>query len=222
MGITEPCYPSRFMNGMIQGVEDTVGASACHALLHMTEIEPYTLELISDSLDKTVPFQHLSSLNQAFIKMYGPRGGSNIARRVGWSMYGYSLENWGILKGIASSTFKQLSFDQQVFYSLTGLANLLSVHTDQICRATHTPNGYQFTTPNSPFCWEQSSPVSLCHVMVGLLEAHLRWAVSHTFAITEVQCRATGSALCTFFIPKDPLIITTRPYDFTQSTTAHR
>jgi hypothetical protein len=137
-------------------------------------------------------------------------------------MFGYSLENWGILKGVTSPSFKQLPFEQQVFYSLSGLANLINVHTDQVCHVSHIPSGYQFTTPNSPFCWEQTATHPICHVMVGVLEAHLRWAVNHTFAISEIQCRATGSAFCTFFIPKDPIILPTRPYDLTQPTTAHR
>ena len=122
------------------------------------------------------------------------RGARGILVRIGRILWGSLLENASFSEKTQAQIARSLPPSMRLKATLELLAGFLrdtsngvTVHTldTDLMLADHAGAG-------------QKEDTAICMVTLGMLEEALFWASGHEYDVTEVSCRAAGSAACEF------------------------
>lgn len=136
---------------------------------------------------------------------YGPRGGQGIALRIGRSAFRCALNHLGDSAGFTSVEFRLLPAPRRIERGLHVLAGAIADLTgDEITVEAETTGWLWKVTSRGP---AQGQPLSSsCCLIAGLLQGFMSWAGGGRFyQVRETECRANGSAACTFLIDSRPV-----------------
>lgn len=200
-------YPNRLVRALFQALRETAGPSSLGSVLDIAGlVGRYEHDLPPDNFQPALDFVELAAFNYALEEVYGARGGRGIALRTGTAFFEHGIKGIGVLKGVTTPEFAMLPAEAQAQISLMGLASVFNTYTDQKCRLEESPATLHFIANPSPFAWDRISDKPVCHLMVGGIQACLRWATGgYEFAVYEVACRSTGADECVFQIAKKPI-----------------
>ena len=201
-------YPNRLTRALFEALESTAGPTSLHQALVAAGLnEQYAAgQLPPNDLETGIDFAEISEFSRSLEVHYGALGGRGIALRVGHAFFEKGLKNYGVLRGISTPEFAKLPPPAQAKISLMGLASVFSSISDQSMQLTEERDAFHMIVETSPFAWDRVSDRPVCHVMVGVLQATLRWATrGYEFAVYETACHATGGQACVFQIGGKPI-----------------
>jgi predicted hydrocarbon binding protein len=196
-------YPNRFARFFFLGAGDALGT----AELNLVLAEAAITAMPPDDLARAFDFAGLAAFNAALEAIYGARGGRSVALRIGRAWYGAGLDSFGLLAGLADTTFFELPEVRRVHLSLEALAAVFNAHSDQRCKLTMDAARYYLTVEHSPMVWGRSLDAPACHALVGLIQEMLYRATDQQgyFHVVEQRCRAVAGEACVFAVNKTPM-----------------
>lgn len=199
-------YPNRFARYWLLAMEEVMGRTGLNTLLHMAGLDVYVESPPPDTLAKQFDFAFVAAMSEALEEIYGPRGGRGIALRVGRSMFGLGLKDFGAFAGMSSPAFLALPLEQRTHLGVETLSQVFSRFSDQRCRVLSLDDHYQLIVETSPMAWGRVSDRPVCHALTGVFQEGLRWASDGcVFYVQEMSCRAHTGEPCVFKINKNPI-----------------
>lgn len=196
-------YPNRFARDLLLAMEEIMGQHGVDAILGSAGLARLNAEPPPNTLDRAFDFTALSKINAALDDLYGARGGRGMALRSGRAWFAHGMIQFGALRGIADPAFRALPLEDRVRVSLKALADIFSNFSDQASRVEEDANAFRFIVTSSPFAVERKADRPVCHLLVGLLQEHVRWASNgREYIVRETHCAASGDDHCVFLINK--------------------
>lgn len=193
-------YPNRFVRAYAIALQQTAGIDG---IFHIAGLDG---DLPPDDMQPGLDFAEIATLTLTLEELYGARGGRGMALRAGDLFFEHGLRGQGVLRGVMTPKFKALPVSARAQISLMALAAEFTKNSDQNSQLQNANDAFQFVVDPSPFAWGRVSDKPVCHVLVGVLRACLRWATDgYEFIVQETACHATGAETCTFLVNKNPI-----------------
>jgi predicted hydrocarbon binding protein len=199
-------WPNKMGRMLLLALEDVMGRNGVNAVLNLAQLRHRVNYYPPNNLELGFSFREMSNIMQALEDMYGPRGGRNLAIRMGRAGFKYGLRDFGSLLGLADLAFRLLPLGMKLKVGLNAMADTFNNFTDQRVRVEEEIDRFFYTIDRCPVCWQRRSSSPCCHAATGLLQEMVTWISNgKTFNVEETSCIATGDPSCTFIIDKHPL-----------------
>jgi len=198
---------NKFAKIFLESIEEIVGKNGLNTILNYANLSSLVNQLPPDSLDKEFDFAHFSMINQAFVDIYGTRGGRGLALRIGRTTFDDVVKDYGELAGVNDLAFKVLSLKKKIRVGLQAMADIFLEKSDLISSVSEQENEFIYSVKRCPVCWgRKESDQAVCYYLVGLLQEGLHWVSGgKEFQVTENKCIALGDDVCEFVIHKLPV-----------------
>jgi predicted hydrocarbon binding protein len=193
-------------HSLIEGAQEMLGFDR----LQLLDLPLAEAQLLPQNGSRAVqpgdsPFS-LAGLPFALEQRYGAVGGRGLALRIGRSAFKYLLQRRGEAMGLTSVDFRLQRAPQRMMAGLHLLAHeMITASHDQIA-ISETDGHWVWRSERCPVCWGRHTGAASCYLTVGLIQEFLAWAGGgRYYRVMETECRAAGSATCSFWVEKKPL-----------------
>ncbi len=199
-------YPNKIARISLNALEDVMGKNGVNAVLNLANLSHLSEQLPPDNLNREFDFAWFSSLFGALEEMYGPRGGRDLALRVGKATFERGLRSFGALAGAGDLAFKVLPLHSKIKVGLPAMARVFSQMSDQFSSVEEEEEYFVYTIHQCPVCYGRHSEKPCCYIASGLIFEGLKWLSGGThFAVEETRCIAAGDEVCEFHVKKEPI-----------------
>lgn len=199
-------YANKLVRVVFQELQDLVGRQGLHAVLHLAHLSGLIDNLPPENMDKEFEFAHLSAFLAALEELYGARGGSTLALRLGQAVFTQGLKSYGALAGTSHPAFTALPSATRLGIGLPALVRALNQISDQQVSFKEDDQEYRVSFARCGCCWGRSeADKPLCSFNLGLLRAACKWLSGGLqFMVSESECKAMGDSACVYAIPRRP------------------
>lgn len=129
---------------------------------------------------------------------YGDKG-DEIMQRIGVAFFQLTLRDRSVLINIAGNLLSRLPKDRRVQLTLESLINALKkADPDADIWMEERDGSFAYVERICPICSGRISSQPVCNLMVGILQAALRWSSEESYQIVETHCIAKGDTFCRF------------------------
>ena len=199
-------YPNKIARISLNALEDVMGKNGVNAVLNLANLAHLSEQLPPDNLNREFDFAWFSSLFGALEEMYGPRGGRDLALRVGKATFERGLRSFGALAGAGDLAFKVLPLHTKIKVGLPAMARVFSQMSDQFSSVEEEDEYFVYTIHQCPVCYGRHSEKACCYIASGLIYEGLKWLSGGTqFEVEESRCIAMGDEVCEFRVKKEPI-----------------
>ena len=176
------------------------------AILRLALLEDFIQNYPQPRAERSFSFDHVSAVQSALEKKYGPRGGRGLALRVGRACFTYGIKEYGSILGLTEMAFRLLPLSTKLHTGAKAFADLFNKYTDQKVRIEERDNKIFWHIDCCPLCWQRKVDEPACHLAVGLLQEALYWVSGgKVFNVEETACIGRGDETCTIVIDQTPL-----------------
>jgi predicted hydrocarbon binding protein len=191
---------------LLLALEDVMGRNGVNAVLNLAKLRHRVNSYPPNNLELEFSFDELSAIMQALEEMYGPRGGRNLAIRMGRAGFKYALRDFGALLGLSDLAFRLLPLGMKLKVGLNAMADTFNNFTDQRVHVEDETDRFVYRIDRCPVCWGRQADAPCCHAATGLLQEMVYWiSGGKSFNIEQISCTAAGDSACDFVIDKRPL-----------------
>ncbi len=198
---------SRLSQIVFEGVEEIIGRSGMHAVLHtglMARFYQGERGLAGKGVPPAAP--EVSAFQSSLEEMYGKRGGRGIALRAGRASFKYVLRSYGSSLGLTDLNYRLLPAPVRLRTGLEALVRLFTDLEGGPVEVEQTATAWLWRSTACPYCWQRTTSEPACTFTIGLLQEFLAWnSGGKIFHVEERECRAKGNAACVFRIDNQPL-----------------
>ena len=190
----------------MQAMEEVLGRNGTQAVLQLASLDSFLDNNSLSSLELSLSFQIVSSLQSALEQAYGPHGGRGVALRVGRACFKYGLKEFGSQLGLTKMAFRLLPLPTKLRVGAKSFAELFNKETDHTIRVEETETEILWQIDRCPLCLGRHEAEPVCHLAVGLLQESLYWVSSgKVFNVEETACIARGDSTCKIEIEKNSI-----------------
>jgi predicted hydrocarbon binding protein len=191
---------------ILLATEEILGRNGTNAILNLAGLSDFIENYPPNNPNPEFSFEYISRLQNALEDFYGPRGGRGVALRIGRASFQHVLREYGHLLGLTDVAFRLLPLGAKLKIGASAFADIFNKHTDQRVKVEDKGKNLLWHIERCPYCWEQHSNNTACHMAVGLIQEALYWVSGgRTFNVEETQCMAKGDLTCTIVIEKTPM-----------------
>jgi predicted hydrocarbon binding protein len=199
-------YPNRMGRIILLAMEEVLGRVGVNAVLNLAHLSGYIGKFPPDTPDLSIPFAHISALQEGLEHAYGPRAGRGLALRVGRACFKYGLREFGSELGLADVAFRLLPLSARLQKGSLAFAALFNNFTDQHVRLESDAHNIYWHIERCPLCWGRHTDGPVCSLAVGLIQEALYWVSGGKyFQVEEKTCIACGDSACTIVIDQTPM-----------------
>ena len=199
-------YPQKMGRIIFLGMEEVIGPGGVDAILRLALLEDFIQNYPQPRAERSFSFDHVSAVQSALEKKYGPRGGRGLALRVGRACFTYGIKEYGSILGLTEMAFRLLPLSTKLHTGAKAFADLFNKYTDQKVRIEERDNKIFWHIDCCPLCWQRKVDEPACHLAVGLLQEALYWVSGgKVFNVEETACIGRGDETCTIVIDQTPL-----------------
>jgi predicted hydrocarbon binding protein len=199
-------YPNQLARIIFTGMEEVVGRIGVNAVLNQANLSHMIDNYPPSNLDRQFNFADLSSIQNAFEEIYGPRGGRGLSLRVGRACFKHGLREFGPIMGFTDLAFRLLPLEEKLREGASIFAEIFNRYSDQRVVVEDDAENFYWKIERCPVCWGRKSDAPVCHLAVGLLQEALYWVSGGKFYdVEETQCVAMGDPVCCIVIGKKSL-----------------
>lgn len=199
-------YPNQLARIIFTGMEEVVGRIGVNAVLNQANLSHMIDNYPPSNLDRQFNFADLSSIQNAFEEIYGPRGGRGLSLRVGRACFKHGLREFGPIMGFTDLAFRLLPLEEKLREGASIFAEIFNRYSDQRVVVEDDAENFYWKIERCPVCWGRKSDAPVCHLAVGLLQEALYWVSGGKFYdVEETRCVAMGDPVCCIVIGKKSL-----------------
>lgn len=199
-------YPNKIARISLFALEDVMGKNGVNAVLNLANLSYLSEQLPPDNLNREFDFAWFSAIWAALEEMYGPRGGRDLALRVGKATFERGLRTFGALAGAGDLAFKMLPLNSKIKVGLPAMARIFSQTSDQLSSVDEDEEHFIYTIHQCPVCYGRHTEKACCYIASGLIFEGLKWLSGGIlFDVQESKCIAMGDDVCEFLVKKEPI-----------------
>lgn len=199
-------YPSRIGRIILRSMEDLVGEEKTAEILRTADLEQYIGQYPPSDFERSFPFEHVSGLQVAVEKLYGPEEGRELSRQIGRLCLNNGLREFNPILGIADLPVRMMPLSLKFHVGFDMFKMVFNRFSDQVVSLSEDNQYYYWIIERCPVCWGRKTDAPCCHLAVGILEESITWATGgKVFAVEEISCIAQGDETCTIAISRRPL-----------------
>lgn len=180
------------MRQALVAIEEVMGQQGLHAVLRISGLEQYIQAAPPDDLEPAIRFEDYARLNKAIEEFYG-RGGPGMLKRIGRASFHYGIREQPALMGLASTALKLMPQRQRIKFVLSSLGNAIKKASPDtefwVDDRTENP---AYCIRDCSMCAGRRAEKPAGHLLIGSLEAAVKWATGATPRIRETMCMAKG------------------------------
>lgn len=199
-------YPNRMGRIVLLAMDEILGDIGVNTVLNLADLPNYIGQYTVYNQDLEFPFEHISRIQSAIERAYGPRAGRGLSLRVGRACLKYGLREFGPELGLTDLAFRLMPLPTRLKVGSEALAGLFNRFTDQRVRLEADAIHTYWHIERCPLCWERHTDDPCCALVVGLLQEALFWVSGGKFfQVEEKECIACGDSTCTIVIVRTPI-----------------
>lgn len=198
--------PNR-MGGVLQlAMEEILDHDGAAAVLSLAGIPNEIDNTPPHGQDAEIPSFHVSGMQTALEKIYGPRAGRGLALRIGRACFKYILREFGPELGFTSLAFRLLPLSSRLMKGSNAFAGLFNDLTDQEVRLEENDRYIYWNIQRCSLRSEAGVDGPVCMLAVGLLQEALSWvSAGRYFQVEQKSGLACGDGVCTIVIDRIPM-----------------
>jgi hypothetical protein len=146
---------------LLEGVKETIGSAEKSFVTGINSFEEKTGQIFLDTLLKSAP------------AIYGERGASGIAYRIGEASFRYFLRSQGNEYSLTVNTFRLMNSSNRIIFGLNQLAQFANINSEIKIHISEDENNWYWTTLSGDIP-DHASKVYSAYV-IGLLREFFLW-----------------------------------------------
>jgi predicted hydrocarbon binding protein len=199
-------YPNQLGRILFLSLEEIIGRNGVNTVLDIAQLSNYIEDYPPENLDLEFRYDQVSKIMLALEKTYGRQGGRGLARRAGHAAFKYGLREFGPSTVVSDLSFRLLPWHRKMRLGLNTLADTLNYLAGQCVWIEEQVDRFLWYTDPCPLCHERKTDGPVCQYINGVLQEMLYWlSGSRYFIVNEIQCVASGDAVCTVSVDKKSL-----------------
>jgi predicted hydrocarbon binding protein len=203
--MSNPMLPNASLRVLFLSMEDVMGQNGVSAVLNASGLTRFVKNYPLADLEPCVPFEDYATVVQAVEDFYGARAAKASLIRVGRATFQFALKEHPATLGLAGLALKVLPLNMQVKTVLNSVADAMSKELYERAHLEEQSDCWLFVKEVCAPCYGRTAEKPLCFTTLGGILEALKWGTGKNWDVTEITCRGTGGANCTFRIAKTPL-----------------
>ena len=187
-------------------MEDVMGGAGTRAVLNQARLQDRIDNYPPNNFERGFTFEEMGRIQRALTELYGARGGSGLAHRIGRQCFRLGVQDLGGVLGVADLALRVLPMNLKLRLGFEVLAQMFNRFTDHVIRLGEDEEYYYWIMERCGTCWGRRCDEPCCDLAVGALEEAVYWVSGGgRFYVEEVSCIAAGAETCTILIGKQAL-----------------